>query len=96
MTVGDNLHTVLAFLVSLIANVTLLSLRQVLAEVKRGFPAWFGLCPHLLLDTMGVLAVLGGGDTTKVAGIDPSHWKKICGEFSIVFEFTGTLPDRAI
>ena len=32
-----------------------------LAEVKRGFPSWSGLLhPYLLLDTMGLLAALGG------------------------------------
>ena len=68
-----------------------------LAEVKHGCPAWFGLLhPHSLLDTKGVLAELGGGDSTKVPGTDPSHWELICSEFSDVFEKPGTPPERAI
>ena len=56
-----------------------------LAEVKRGCPAWLGLLhPHSLLDTNGVLALLGGGDSNKVLGIDPSRWKLVCREFSDV------------
>ena len=54
-------HTVLALPVHSVANVTLLSLKKVLAEVKRGCPTWFGLFhPHSLLDTKGVLEALGG------------------------------------
>ena len=54
---------------------TLLKLKQVLAEMKRSCPAWFGLLhPHSPLDTNVLLAVLGGGDSTKVPGTDFSYW----------------------
>ena len=57
-----------------------------LAEVKHGCPAWFSLlCPYLLLDTKGVLAELGEGDSTKVLHIDLSHCEVICSELSDVF-----------
>ena len=47
LTMGTNLHTVLALLVNSIANVALSSLKQVLADIKRGCFAWFGLLhPH--------------------------------------------------
>ena len=56
-----------------IANVTLSSVKQVQAEEKYSCPVWFGLLHlHLLLDTQGIFAVLGGGDSTKVPGTDPS------------------------
>ena len=68
-----------------------------LAEVKRGCPAWFSLLhPHLLLDTKGVLAALNGEDNTKIPGTDLSHCGLICSELSDVFEKPGTLPERAI
>ena len=68
-----------------------------LAKVKCGCPAWFGLLhPHLLLDTKGVLAVLGGEDSTKVPGTEPICWELICSEFSDFFEKPGNLPKRAI
>ena len=82
-----------------IANVTLSSVNQVLAEVEYGCPAWFGLLhPHLLLDTKGLLAAMGGGGSTKIPGTDPSHWDIhfICCEFSDVFEKLDTPPERAI
>ena len=83
---GESLHTVIALPVHSIANVILSSLKQVLAEVKRGCYAWFGLLhPHSLLDIKWVLAVLGGGDGIKVPGIDPSHWEQICSELSDIF-----------
>ena len=54
-----------------------------MAEVKRGCASCFSLLhPRSLLDTKGVLAMLGGGDSTKVPGTDPSYCKLICGEFS--------------
>ena len=87
----------LAILVNRVSNVTLSSIKQVLAEVKRGCLTFFGLLhPHSLLDTKGVLAVLEGGDSTKVPSSDPSHWDLICSEFSDVFEKPGTHPWRAI
>ena len=62
LTVGYNLHIVLAFLENSVANMTLSSLKKVLAEVKHGCPAWYGLLhPHSLLHTKGLLAVLGKG-----------------------------------
>ena len=68
-----------------------------LAEVKRGCRACFGLLhPYSLLDTKGVLATLVEGDGTKVAGSDPLDWELICGEFSDVFEKPDTPPERAI
>ena len=80
---GNNLHTLLALLLISIANVTMSSFKQVLAEVKHGHPAWSGLLhPLSLLNTKGVLASLGGGDSTKVLGTDCSHWELICSEFS--------------
>ena len=39
LSMGDNVHTVLAFPVNNIANRTLSSLKQVLAEIKCGCPA---------------------------------------------------------
>ena len=82
---------------NIIGNVTLLSVKQVLAEVKHSYPACFGLShPHSLLDTKRVLAVLGGGDSTKVPGTHPPHWELICSEFSNMFEKQGTPPERAI
>ena len=66
MTVSDNVYPVLALPVNSVAHVTLLSLKQVLAEVKRGFPTWFGsLHPLSLLGTKGLLAALWGGDSTR-------------------------------
>ena len=71
---GDKLHILLAFPVNSVANVTLSSLKQVLAEVKYDCLAWFGLLhSHLLLDTKGVLAMFGGANSTKVLNTDPSH-----------------------
>ena len=97
MIVDDVLYALLAFSVNSIANVTLTSLRHVLPEVKHSCPAWLSLLhPHSLLDTKGAIAVLGGGDSTKVQSIDLSHWKHICSEFYDIFGTTGTPPDRAI
>ena len=74
ITYGNNLHPILAFLVNSVAYMTLFSLKQVLAEIKHGSPACFGLLyPHSQLDTKGVLAALGGGDNTKVPGIGPLY-----------------------
>ena len=68
-----------------------------LTEVKCGCPAWFGLLQlHLLLGTKGVLAALGGGNSTKVPGTDISRLELICSEFSDAFEKPGTPPERAI
>ena len=65
--------------------------------MKRSCPAWFGLLHlHSLLDTKGVLTALGGGDSTKVPGTDPSHWELICSEFSDALEKPSTPPERAI
>ena len=67
-----------------------------LAEVKRGCLAWFGLLhPHLLLKTKRVLAVLGERDSTKVLGIDPLCWELICNGFNNILEKPGTIPERA-
>ena len=49
-----------------------------------------------MLDTKGVLAELGEGDSTKVPGNDLLFWELIFSEFKSVFEKTGTPPDRAI
>ena len=66
LTVGAKLHTIIALLVNSVANVALSSLKKVLAEVNHGCPAWFGLLhPHSLLDTKGMLAAFGGGDSTR-------------------------------
>ena len=71
-----------------IANVNLSGLEQVLADMKY---VWFGLLhPHSLLETKGVLAVLGGGDSIKVLGTNPSHWELIYSDFSDVFDKPGT------
>ena len=65
--------------------------------MKYSCPAWFGLLKtHLLLDTKVLLAVLVGGDRTKVPGTDPSCWELIGSKFSDAFEKPGTLPERAI
>ena len=40
--------------------------------------------------------MLGGGDSIKVPGTNPSHWELICSKFSDVFEKSGTPPERAI
>ena len=59
--------------------------------------SWFGLShANLLLDTKGVLTALGGGNSTKVQGIDLSCRELICGEFSDIFEKPGTPPERVI
>ena len=82
---------------NIVANVTLLSTKQVLGEVKRSYLAWFSLLhPHSFLDTKGFLAALRGGNNTNVPGTDPSHWELICNEYSIVFEKPGTPPERTI
>ena len=39
---------------------------------------------------------MGGGDSTKVLDIDPSHRELICSVFSNGFEEPGTPPERAI
>ena len=76
---------------------TLSSLKKVLAKVKRGCPAWLSLLhPHSLLDTKGLLAALGGGDSTKIQGTNPSCWEIVCSEFSDILENPGTLPERSI
>ena len=68
-----------------------------LAKVKSGCLAWFGLLhPHSLLVTKGMLTVLGGGDSPKVLGTDPSHWELICHKFVDVFKKPSTPPERAI
>ena len=43
-----------------------------------------------------MLAVLGGGDRTKVLCTDTSHYELICCEFSDVFEKPSAPPERAI
>ena len=68
-----------------------------LAEVKNGYPAWFGLLhPHTFLDTKEVLVVLGGEDSTKVPGANPLYWELVCNEFIDAFKNPGTPPKRAI
>ena len=80
-----------------VSNVALLYLIYLLAKVTFNCPAWFGLLhPHSLLDTKGVLAVLGGGDSTKLPGTDPLYWELICSKFTDVFEKPGTTPEKAI
>ena len=97
ITVGAKQHTVFALLVNNVANLTLLSIKQKLAEVQCGCPAWLDLLqPHSLLDTKGELEILGGVDSIKVTGTDPLHWKLICSEFSDVLDKPGTSPERAI
>ena len=97
LTMGAKWHTVLALPMNSVANVTLSSLKQVLAEMKHSCPAWFVLLrSHSLLDTKGVLAVLEGGDSTKVLGTDPSYWELIYSEFSDVLEKLDTPPEKAI
>ena len=82
---------------TIVANVTLSSLKQVLAAVKWGYPALFGLFhPHSLLGTKRVLAVLGGVDSTKVPGTDPLCWELIYGKFSDIFKKPGPPPEKAI
>ena len=94
---GDTLHTVFALPVNSVANITLSSLKQLLAEVKCGFFAYFVLLhPNLLLETKGVLAALERGDSTKVPGTDTSYWELIYSEFKDIFEKLGTPPERAI
>ena len=73
------------------------SVKQVLAEVSFGCPAWFGLLhPLLPMDARRVLAVLGGRDSTKVPGTDSTRWEQIYSEFSDILEQPGTPPERAI
>ena len=75
LTVGNNLHTVIALPINSVANVTLSNLKQVLVEVNYGSPGWFSLLhPHSLLDSKGVLAALGRGNSIKVPGSDPLSW----------------------
>ena len=77
LTVSANLHTVLVLPVYNITNITLSSLKQVLAEVKHSCPIQFDLLhSHLFLETKGVLAALGGWDSTKVPVIDSLHLEK--------------------
>ena len=72
---GKYLYTVLVLSVRSIATLALFSIEQVLAEVKYSSLAWLNLLlPHLLLDTMGLLVVLGGVEGSKDLGADPSHW----------------------
>ena len=75
-----------------VADIALSSLNIVLVEAKRNYPACFRLLhPHSLLDTMRVLAVLGGGGgSIKDPGIEDSHCKLICSELSNVFKILGT------
>ena len=62
-----------------------------LAEVKHGCPAWFGLLyPLSLLDTKEVLAALKRGDSTKIPGTELSRWELICSEFYGVLKPPGT------
>ena len=46
---------------------------------------WF-VVPSLIAGNQGLLAMLGGKDSTKVPGTDYSHWELICSEFSDAFE----------
>ena len=86
LTVGAKQHTVLALLVKSITNVTLSSVKQVLAEVKHSCPACFSLFhPYTLLDTKGLLPILWGKDNTKVLSTDPLCSQLIKNEFSDVF-----------
>ena len=97
VTVGTNQHTVFTLLMNSVANVTIPSVKQVLAEVKCGCPAWFGLLyPNSLPDFKGVLAALGEGDNTKILGTDPLQWEQICSDFGDTFEQPSTLPERTI
>ena len=97
LTVGAKSQTILVLSANTIANVLLTSVKQVLAKAKHGCHAWFGLLhPRSLMDTKGVLAELGGGDSTKVPGTDPSHWELIFSELTDVFEKLATLPEKAI
>ena len=74
LSVGAYAHTVLALLVNSIVNMTLQTLKQVLAEVKYSFSTWLSLFyPHSLLETKGVLAAFGGVDSTKIPGTDTSY-----------------------
>ena len=71
LTAGAKKHTILSLPVNIIANVTLSSVKKVLAKVKYGCPVWFSLLhPNSLLATKGVLAILGRGDNTKVLVTD--------------------------
>ena len=80
-----------------VAKVTLSSIKQVISEVKRGYPARFGLKhSHSLLDIKGVSTALEEGVSTKVPGTELSHWELICDEFSDAFKPAGTPPKRAI
>ena len=97
LTVGAELHTLLTLPVNSIVNVALYCFKEVLAEVKRGCAALFGLLhPHSLPDTKGVLSELGERDSTKVTSTNPSRWELICSEFSDVLEKPGTPPARTI
>ena len=74
LTVRKYLYTIQTFPVNSIINMTLTSSKQVLAEVKHICSVRFGvLYPHSLLDIDRVLAILGGGDSSKVLGTDPLH-----------------------
>ena len=79
-----------------VAGVALSSAKQVLAEVKCIYLAWFSMLHlNLLRDTKGVLAALGVGDGTKITSTDLSYWELICSEFSNILEPPGTPPERA-
>ena len=59
-------------------------------------PHGLACCTLTLLDTKVVLAALGGRDSTKVPGTDPSHCEVIYREFSYVFEKPGNPLEGAI
>ena len=97
LTVDAKQHIVLALPVNSVATVALSILIKVLAQLKYGCPAWFGLLyPYSLLDVKEVFAEWGGGDSTKVPSTDPSHWELICSEFSDTFEKPSTPPKRTM
>ena len=63
---GKYFHTALVFHMYYAADIELSSLKQVLAELKRGCLAWFNLLhTQSLLDTKGVSEVLEQGEVTR-------------------------------
>ena len=54
------------------------------------------VAPSLIAKHQGGVGSLGGGDSTKVPGTDPSHKELIGSEFTDISEKPGTPPEIAI
>ena len=53
------------------------------------------IAPLVIAEHQWGVGSVGGWDSTKVLGTDPSRWELICSEFSDVFEQPGTPPEIA-